>query len=211
MKEVRQLYEIDHRPPPEGKLSFNEFMAWAAEDVRAEWEDGEVLLMSPAARIHQELMGWLYIILKLYTQHHHLGVVLTPPFMVRLRVTDQGREPDLIFIRSENLERLHDTYLDGPADLLIEIVSPESISRDRGRKYVEYEAEGVAEYWLLDPLRRQAEFYQLGADGHYQQAMSHDGIYNSTSVDGFWLDARWLWQDPLPNALEILRHLHVLP
>ncbi|MEJ7756097.1 MAG: Uma2 family endonuclease [Nocardioidaceae bacterium] len=53
------------------------------------------------------------------------------------------------------------TYLDGAADLAIEIISPESIGRDRGEKFVEYEAAGIREYWLIDPERRQAEFYRL--------------------------------------------------
>jgi hypothetical protein len=46
-------------------------------------------------------------------------------------------------------------------------VPPESRSRDRGEKYYEYEEGGVREYWLIDPVRRKAEFYQLGADGYY--------------------------------------------
>ena len=57
---------------------------------------------------------------------------------------------------SERLDRVHRTYLDGPADLVVEIVSPESAGRDRGEKYYEYEAAGIPEYWLLTrrPLGR---------------------------------------------------------
>jgi hypothetical protein len=68
-----------------------------------------------------------------------------------------------------------------------------------------------AEYWLLDPIRKQAEFYQLGEDGHYHMALPDgDGFYHSRSVEGFWLRPEWMWQDPLPNELEILRQLKVL-
>jgi Uma2 family endonuclease len=73
-----------------------------------------------------------------------------------------------VFLKAEHMERLRDTYLDGPADLVIEIVSPDSVSRDRGLKFVEYESEGIPEYWLLDPLRQQPEFYRLGDDGRYR-------------------------------------------
>lgn len=210
MSQVTPLHREADKLRPDGKVSFEAFLDWADEDIHAEWEDGEVVLMSPAGRIHQELVGWLYTILNLYVQFHRLGTVLIPPFVVRLRVTAQGREPDLIFISKEHLDRLHETYLDGPADLLVEVVSPESISRDRGRKYVEYEAEGVREYWLLDPLRRQAEFYQLGPDGHYRLAVPQDQIYHSAAVAGFWLNTEWLWQDPLPNGLDVLRQLKVI-
>lgn len=81
----------------------------------------------------------------------------------------QGREPDLLFVAQEHLDRLQETYLDGPANLVVEVVSPESLARDRGAKFVEYEAGGVPEYWLLDPLRRWAEFYCLGEDGRYRR------------------------------------------
>ena len=73
-----------------------------------------------------------------------------------------GREPDILFIAREHLDRFRDTYLDGPADLVVEIISRDSRARDRGDKFYEYEQGGVREYWLLDYLRRQAEFYQLG-------------------------------------------------
>ena len=49
--------------------------------------------------------------------------------------------------------------MDGPADVVIEIISTGSRSTDRRTKFAEYEQLGVPEYWLIDPLRRQAEFY----------------------------------------------------
>lgn len=45
--------------------------------------------------------------------------------------------------------------MDGTPDLIVEVTSPESLARDRGEKYVEYEAAGVREYWLIDPDRQQ--------------------------------------------------------
>ncbi len=211
MNEWQAISEAEGAAPPRGKVSFEAFLAWADEDTCAEWEDGEIVLMAPASRAHQELVGWLYTLLHLYVQSRQLGTVLLAPFLVRLRVREQGREPDLIFVRSEHLDRLHPTHLDGPADLIVEVVSPESVSRDRGRKYVEYEAEGVPEYWLLDPIRRQAEFYLLGDDGYYHPVLPQDGVYHSTAVAGFWLAVTWLWQEPLPDELAILRRLGVLP
>lgn len=62
-----------------------------------------------------------------------------------------GREPDLLFLARENLDRLKAPYLEGPADLAVEIVSSESRLRDRGEKLAEYEAGGVREDWILDP------------------------------------------------------------
>ncbi|MDW8290080.1 MAG: Uma2 family endonuclease, partial [Armatimonadota bacterium] len=72
-----------------------------------------------------------------------------------------GRSPDILFVSQQNLHRLKPTYLDGPADLVVEIISPESEERDRTQKFSEYERGGVREYWLIDPEKRLAEFYVL--------------------------------------------------
>lgn len=202
---------IDRKAPPKGKVTFEEFLDLADEAIHAEWEDGEVIFMSPASRKHQDLNDWLVTILRIFIRRHNLGEILSAPFTVQLKVTQQGREPDLIFLKTENLGRLHDTYLEGSADLVIEIVSPESVSRDRGRKFVEYESEGIPEYWLVDPIRQQAEFYRLGNDDHYHLSLPDaEGVYHSLSVTGFWLKIDWLWQDSLPDELEVLRQLGVL-
>jgi Uma2 family endonuclease len=64
----------------------------------------------------------------------------------------------------------------------------------------------VREYWLLDYLRRQAEFYQLGSDGIYRLVpIDAEGIYRSAVLDGLWLKVGWLWQEPLPILLSVLK------
>jgi len=62
----------------------------------------------------------------------------------------RGRVPDLLFVTSAHVGRQHPTYLDGPRDLAVKIISPDSVGRDRGEKVVEYEQAGIPEYWLAD-------------------------------------------------------------
>jgi len=65
---------------------------------------------------------------------------------------------------------------------------------------------GVREYWLIDPSRKQAEFYLLGPDGIYaSMPVGEDGIFRSHVLDGFWLKVDWLWQDPLPTLMSVLK------
>lgn len=208
---MEKMELIGPKAPPQGKITFEEFLEWTDEDTHAEWEDGEVIMASPASIEHQNLSGWLGMILRGYVRRGQLGQIVGAPFLVLLQTAQQGREPDLIFLKTENMSRLQRTYLEGAPDLVVEIVSLESISRDRGRKFVEYESEGIPEYWLIDPIRRQAEFYCLGDDNHYHLSLPDaEGIYHSLSIAGFWLKVDWLWQEPLPDELDILRQLGVL-
>jgi Uma2 family endonuclease len=98
--------------------------------------------------------------------------------------------------------------LDGPADLVIEIISPESLGRDRGAKFIEYEAGQIPEFWLVDPGRTWAEFYRL-SENRYTIALSgKTGVYRSAVLAGFWLRVEWLWQPP--RILDVLRELGLL-
>jgi Uma2 family endonuclease len=120
-----------------------------------------------------------------------------------------GREPDLMFIATANLARLGQKYLDGPADLVIEMVSEDSVVRDRDDKFSEYQDAGVREYWIIDPRpnRRRADFYVMGENGKYQPVpIPNDNRYHSTVLPGFWLDLEWLWQED-PNELAALTEI----
>jgi len=189
------------------RMTYDEFLAWADEDTLAEWVDGEVVVTSPASYRHQDILGFLESVLRSFVETNGLGLVCSAPFQMKLE--HSGREPDLLFIATEHLGRLKETYLDGPADMVVEIVSPESWDRDRGAKFVEYEAGGVPEYWLLDPVRRWAEFYRLGTEGRYEVAFAgREGVYTSVSLPGFELRVEWLWQPP--PVLQALRELAII-
>ena len=92
----------------------------------------------------------------------------------------------------------------------MEIVSEDSVSRDRVDKFDEYEAAGIAEYWLIDPRprRRRATFYQLNEAGQYEAApVGADGVYHSAVLPGFWLKVNWLWAEELPAPLSTLAQI----
>ena len=116
-----------------------------------------------------------------------------------------GREPDILYVARKRASRLKKNHLDGPADLAVEISNQESRKRDRVDKFYEYQKGGVREYWLIDEDARTAEFYQLGKDGKYRQAHPENGIYRSAVLPGLWIRVDWLFQEPLPPALEVLR------
>ncbi len=204
--------ELIQRVLPKEKVSFEEYIEWLDEDTRAEWVDGEIVLMpSPASLEHQNAGLFLSSVLNIYVQANNLGHVVFAPYVMKLAAIARGREPDIIFVRKDREHLLTRHYLDGPADLAVEIVSPDSKKRDRKEKFAEYERAGVREYWIFDPDHQKAEFYQLGEDGRYRRVtIGADGVYRSKVVAGFWLRVDWLWQTPLPATLDILRELKVL-
>ena len=183
----------------DARISYDEFMDWADEDTLAEWVDGKVVMSSPASLRHQLINIFLTSVITTYAAVFDLGIVLNAPFQMRL--PRSGREPDVIFIEKEHLDRLRRTALHGPVDLVVELISPESVERDRVTKLSEYQAASVPEYWLIDTDARTATFYQLDAAGVYA-LVSPDaqGVYHARSLRNFWLDVAWLWRDPLPGV-----------
>ena len=199
-------------------MTWEEFLDWtAAEEPFAEWVDGEVILLTTTAE-HQIITGFLVKSMTEYTVIRDLGLVLFAPFLIKLGPQASGREPDVLFIAKENLHRLRGkgieesgdvlrgSRLEGPADLVVEVVSPDSVSRDRQDKFAEYQQAGVREYWIVDPETRVAEFYQRDANGIFQSVLPGlDGVYHSAVIIGFWLNVAWLWQRPAPLLSTVLK------
>lgn len=198
-------------PDTEKKLmSYEEYLAWADEDTHAEWVNGEVIVFMPPKNPHQLLVEFLHHLIGLFVRVFDLGRLRIAPFELKITPDGHSREPDLMFLAKAHLDQLTDERIVGPPDLIIEVVSGDSVHRDRVEKFDEYEAGGVPEYWIIDnhSRRPRAWFYQLGTDGIYQAiAVGADGIYRSKVLPGFWLRLDWLWAeqpDPLRALAEII-------
>jgi len=185
-------------------MSYAEYIAWADEDVHAEWVDGEVIVQMPPYDVHQIVLNFLNHLLHLYVEFQELGVVLIAPFEMRLLSEKSARQPDILVVTSENLGRLSRERLEGPADLVVEIVSRDSVRRDRHDKLHEYRRAGVREYWVVDPRpgRNRADFYRLDAAGEYElYATDEDERVTSAVLPGFWLRPAWLGLESKPPVM----------
>jgi len=185
-------------------MTYEGFLDWLDEDTRAEWVDGQVIVMSPASRQHQTLVTFLLKILSEFAIEHDRGEVIPGPFQMKLPVRPSGREPDVLFLAKDRSHLLHDTYLDGPADLVVEVISKESRGRDTLDKREEYERSGVREYWLIDPERREFTVFRRKARRFVEERLSR-GRFESTVLAGLWLEVDWLWRKSPPSLHAVLR------
>src|SRR5262249_35159892 len=118
-----------------------------------------------------------------------------------------GPEPDILFVRKSRLHLVRRGHVAGPADLAMEIVSPDSVQRDYLTKRQQYEQAGIKEYWIIDEMTKKVLLLRLGPDGKYREIRAKDGVLHSREIRGFWLRPEWLWQQPRPKRLQILNKL----
>lgn len=192
---------------PSGKIiatgvSADEYMEKYAEQ-RAEWVRGYVIQMSPATIKHKLLIGYLYELLRTYLTLSKIGRLIAENFVMRLDAIEVRREPDIMIVLGDADVRIKETYVDGPADICIEVVSPESGARDYGDKFTEYENGGVREYWIFDPFREEHRFFQRNEEGVFKLVLADDdGNYTSPLLPGLVIHVPTLWEGELPDILQ---------
>lgn len=193
------------RRMPAGTTTFDEFLELIHEDQKADLLEGVIHVASPENAEHNDLLRWLTVVLDLFIEERGLGRLTINKMAYRL----SGRsapEPDLGFVAANHLDRIKHGYVEGPPDLAVEIVSPESADRDYEQKRRSYESAGVSEYWIIDPLENSATF--LVREGNsFVEHHPVEHIYKSRVLPGFELDVRWLQQRPLPATMAIVRRI----
>jgi Uma2 family endonuclease len=112
-----------------GPVTFAQFLEIVREDQKADLIDGIIYMASPENVEHNELVGWLSALMGLYVRHRRLGRVAVNRVAYRLGERT-GPEPDLAFVRAEREAIIKHGYVDGPPDLTIEFISPDSVDRD---------------------------------------------------------------------------------
>lgn len=185
-----------HPPQHERRASsYEEYLALPDDGHLVEWVDGEIVFHMPPTPAHQRFASILEALLRLYVSRLELGEVFDAPFEVKLWPGGPSREPDILYVSRGQLDHLTDRRFEGAPDLVVEVVSPASVTTDRVDKYLEYEWAGVREYWIIDPRPRQeqADFFVRGEHGRFVAApVDAEGVYSSMAVPGFQLRLDWL-------------------
>ncbi len=203
---------LEKLAPQRLRMSYEEYLEFAPDSKIVEWVEGEVIVYMPPRREHQALLLFLSELLSAFIKFFDLGILILAPFEVKLWPEGPSREPDILFVSQENLSKLSSKRFEGGPDLVIEIISPGSVTEDRVHKFTEYEQAGVREYWVIDsrPYQQQADFFILNEDGVYQPALLEQaGVYHSTVLPNFWLDLDWLRAEQLPNPQLVLAEIMI--
>jgi Uma2 family endonuclease len=207
--DIRSLaVKLDGEPVPGLRMTEQEFHDWCDEDTRAEWVDGEVILLSPINIPECQLNLWLCHLVSSVAGIEG-GDVLGIEVQIRLPEVRQRRNPDVLFVSRARQKIIKQNYIDGPPDLVMEIVSPDSENRDRRDKFLAYEKSGVREYWIIDPQTQRVEAYVLSRDKRYQRLKEANGRIRSKVIRKLYIRPEWLWKSPLPKLAPILKELGV--
>ena len=122
-------------------------------DERYELIDGELIMVGAPNEAHQTASVFLVSRMFMFADDRELGKVLHAPFDVILSDTDVV-QPDILFVSNERAHIRTPANIRGAPDLVVEILSPSSASRDWSDKLNLYSKHGVKEYWIVDPANR---------------------------------------------------------
>jgi Uma2 family endonuclease len=186
-------------------MTFEEFVRLFGEDDDVELVDGMVVQRVAARDIHEDLQGWLLLIMRGYASAKGLGIVRGSRTAVKI-TEHRGRLPDIVFVRKENAQIVQEDGIFGTPDLVVEIWSPGDRLSDMLAKEADYKSIGVLEIWFVDQQRRQVRVLRKGREG-YEERVMKKGVLRSEVVEGFWVNVEWLFKKPLPNELETLQRL----
>jgi Uma2 family endonuclease len=190
-------------------VSEEEFYRLADEDSDWEYLDGRIVMHSPASNRHEDLFRFLLTLFSAFLDDRGGGVVRGSRFPMRLDAR-WSPEPDLLVVTDAHGAQLTNERLEGPADLVVEIVSESDPGLDYREKLPRYRDAGIAEIWIVDRFRQEVLSETRTETGYSAETLS-SGRLSSVVVPGFWIEVSWLWQEKLPSTLDCLRQIMGIP
>ena len=150
----------------EQPATYDRYAAMPDDGHRYEIIDGVMEMMSPGPNTsHQSICrDLLYTLMQTCKENY---IIFISPIDVILSQTNVV-QPDVLMIHRSRSHIVSKRGIEGPPDLVVEILSPGSRRRDKRLKMGVYAAHGVPEYWIIDPEARTLELYALSSNGGYE-------------------------------------------
>lgn len=146
-------------------LTYEDYCQLPNDGRRYEILDGELAVTPAPTPSHQEVLGNLFRLLDDHVRPRRPGKVYVAPIDVILARTSVV-QPDLVFVRAERLSLVSARGIEGPPDLVVEVLTPTTEAQDRGPKLQLCARYGVPHYWLADPDARRLEAYELAGTSY---------------------------------------------
>ncbi len=181
------------------------YLQEAPENAFWEFVHGEVVVHSPVRAEHQLLVQWLLGVLRGFCLQHPevCGPILTGPAGLWV-APGVIREPDIFVLAPEDADKARGFPVKARPRLVVEVVSPSTRRLDLDIKPQEYAQARIPEYWVVDEETRTLVQHWLEGEG-YRKAVFSEGRMVSRALQGFWLEASWLWQRPRPSEWDLVR------
>ena len=172
---------------PQTGLTYQDLLAFPEDNLRRELIDGELIVTAAPATRHQRVVAKLVHRLFTYCEVHG-GEVLPAPLDVYFTETNVV-EPDVLYVRPENLGRFEKRFFRSAPDLVVEVSSPSTRRLELVRKLELYQRFEVPEYWYVDLDADRVEAYRLGPSGYGRPELVGRGeTLGTPQAPGFSLD-----------------------
>ncbi len=152
---------------PDGAWSWELFCTLPEDGNRYEVIGGRLVMSPPPKTGHQAVSMQLALQLGHWAKRTGAGKVFAAPLALILPNTASYLEPDLLFVAREHRSIITPDHVQGPPDLVVEILSPGSLRADWVDKKAVYEKALVPRYWVVDPEAKTLTAFQLD-EGRYQ-------------------------------------------
>ena len=155
---------------------------------------GELVMTPSPVPYHQDILGKIFYELKKFVEEKRRGKVYPAPIDVYFSETDIY-QPDIIFIEKKRLNIIGEKKIEGPPDLIIEILSPSTAYYDLRAKKDVYEQSGVKEYWIVDPMQKTIEVF-VNKKGKFELLGSAkvEGAVKSDILKGLSMEAKKIFE-----------------
>ena len=184
-----------------------DFATWLelSHTIDSELVRGVMIKRMSAQYPHEWIFSWLFTVLSGYVQNRKLGKVLGSRSAVKISEID-GRLPDILFVRTDNRDIIHDDAIYGVPDLVVEIVSKNDRPSDLVPLEADYRMIGVSEIVFIDPRRKRVRYLRKNETA-YEESFLTTGQLAFVSVPGFWIELEWLFLEEKPDGFTVTKQL----
>ena len=171
------------------KYTYEDYLK-TPDDVRYELIEGDLLMTPSPVTKHQRILRYLGFELLSFVRAKDLGEIFLAPYDVYFD-NENVVQPDILFMSSERLNLIGEKNIQGPPDLVIEILSESTAYRDLVQKKKLYARYGVKEYWIIIPEEASVGIYIIKNDVFtLHRSFGKEETLESPMLKGLTIDLR---------------------